>query len=495
MTPTPSSVLSRELLPASIALYTTIALAAFEGLAVSAALPQVAADLGDIHLLPWMVTGYLLMSGVATVATGPLLDTYGARTMFRVAVALFVSGAVLASLAPSMPLMLAARLIHGAGGGAVIAVGIAAVGLIYPAHLVGRAFAANATVWGVMGVAGPGIAAFLLTTLDWRWIFLVNIPLGLLALAAGWRVMPGAVAAGRRRLDVVGLIGVLGVNACLLFAVDRLGPASLGWLAGAVALGVLLWFHIRRAPDPIMRVRHLARQPFSSLAIALALLVSGAIAMSSFLTLYVRGGRGASELLTAWSVFFFVIGWTVGANLSSRLLDRLADSTVIAVGFAVTTPGLGLLAASIATDAPLPVVLGLMTVVASGVGMATNAGLTLLRAVSDPAEIGRSSAAHQFYRNQGFTLGSAMGGAVILAVVARAVGDVEAVRDVLGSAGAGSEAAVSAAIRDGYAAAGFTGLAVVACGIVPLIMLRRHLAPARRARNLARLGASDAGTG
>jgi MFS family permease len=181
----PTSVLSRELLPASIAIYTTVALAAFEGLAVSAALPQVAADLGDVHLLPWVVTGYLLMSGVATVVAGPLVDSYGVRAVFRAAIVVFVTGAVLASFVPSMPLMVAARLIHGAGGGAIIAVGIAAVSLIYPGHLIGRAFAANATVWGVMGVAGPGIAAFMLTTLNWRWIFLVNIPLGL------WRWRPG----------------------------------------------------------------------------------------------------------------------------------------------------------------------------------------------------------------------------------------------------------------------------------------------------------------
>ncbi|MDX1448916.1 MAG: MFS transporter, partial [Acidimicrobiia bacterium] len=434
MTSQPSSVLSRELLPASIAIYTTVALAAFEGLAVSAALPQVAGDLGDVHLLPWVVTGYLLLSGVATVVAGPLVDSYGVRAVFRGAILLFVGGAVIASFVPSMPLMVAARLIHGAGGGAIIAVGIAAVGLIYPAHLVGRAFAANATVWGVMGVAGPGIAAFMLTTLNWRWIFLVNIPLGLLALAAGWRVMPGPTESpGSRTLDVPGMIGVLALNTFLLLAVDRLSISSLLWIGAAVVAGTALWFHIRRTPDPIMRIRHLLHQPFSSLAVAIALLVSGAVAMSSFLTLYVRGGRGASEALTAWSVFFFVIGWTLGANLSSRLLDRMAESSVIALGFALTTPGLGALGIAIVVDAPLAVILGLMVITAGGVGLATNAALTLLRAISDANEIGRSSAAHQFFRNQGFTLGAAMGGAVILAVVATAVGDVEAVRDVLAS--------------------------------------------------------------
>ncbi len=483
MTTQPTSVLSRPLLPASIAIYTTVALAAFEGLAISAALPQVAADLGDVHLLPWVVTGYLLFSGVATVVAGPLVDSYGVRAVFRAAISLFVTGAVLASFVPTMPWMIAARLIHGAGGGAIIAVGIAAVSLIYPAHLIGRAFAANATVWGVMGVAGPGIAAFMLTTLNWRWIFLVNIPLGLIALAAGWRVMPRAVEnVHSRKVDLPGVIGVLVLNTFLLLAVDRLGPESMLWFGAAIVAGAALWLHIRRTADPIMRLRHLTSQPFATLATALALLVSGAVAMSSFLTLYVRGGRGASEVLTAWSVFFFVIGWTVGANLSSRLLDRLAETTVMGIGFSLTVPGLGLLGVGIASEAPLAVILALMVFVAAGVGLGTNAGLTLLRAVSDPNEIGRSSAAHQFFRNQGFTLGSAMGGAVILAVVATAVGDVEAVRDVLASE-AIPNPVVSTAISEGYAAAAFAAFGVSAAGLIPFVALRRHLAPARATRN------------
>jgi hypothetical protein len=270
--------------------------------------------------------------------------------------------------------------------------------------------------------------------------------------------MPGALEKGlSRRVDVLGVVAVLALNVCLLLAVDRLGTRSLPWLAGAVVAGALLWFHIRRTTDPVMRVRHLAQQPFSSLAVTLALMVAGVISLSSFLTLYVRGGRGASELLTAWSVFFFVFGWTLGANLSSRLLDRLPETSVMGVGFVLTVPGLAAIGTLVAVDAPLQWVLVLMVVAAMGVGLATNAGLTLLRAVSDPAEIGRSAAAHQFFRNLGFTLGSALGGAIILAVVAAAVGDVESVREVLASPDVG-DPAVGAAIRKGVCHGGLRRL-------------------------------------
>ena len=176
----------------SIALLTTVALSAFQALAVSAALPSIAADLGDVSLLPWVISSYLLASGVATVAAGALVDRLGVAPVFRGSIALFVLGGTLAGFVPSMPLLVAARVVHGLGSGAVIAVSLAAVNIVYPSRLVSRAFAANTTVWGVMGVAGPALAAALLVFASWRWIFLVSIPLGGTALLLGWRTLPAS---------------------------------------------------------------------------------------------------------------------------------------------------------------------------------------------------------------------------------------------------------------------------------------------------------------
>ena len=478
----PTSVLSRPLLPASIAVFTTVALAAFEGIAVAAAIPQVAADLGQIALLPWVITAYLLAAGVATVAAGPLIDALGVRSMFRIAVIVFIVGAVSSAFAPSMSLMIATRLLHGIGGGLVIAVGLAGVILIYPEKLVGRAFAANATVWGVMGVAGPAIAAFMLTALSWRWIFLVNLPLGLIALAAGWRVMPGPLpGATRRRLDGFGVGLVLAFNLALLLTVDRLGPMSALWGALAGISAIVYWRHARRNSEPVMRLRHLAERPFGSLGVSIALLLTGAMAANVFVPLYVQGGRGGSTSLAAFSVLFFVIGWTLGSILSSRLLDRQAETTVMRLGFGITIPALGVLAAASMVDAPIGIPFALLLAAGTGVGAATNAGLSLLRSVTPTAEIGRATAAHQFYRNIGFTLGAAIGGAVLLAVVAASVGDVSAVQELLAGGGGRADLATADAISRGFTASVITGAVVSLLAVAPFVSLRRHLAAARAA--------------
>ncbi|MDH5503886.1 MAG: MFS transporter [Acidimicrobiia bacterium] len=479
----PTSVLSPELLPASVAIFTLVGLSAFNSLGVSAALPNLAADLGNLELLPWVITIYLLMAGVATVVSGALIDTVGLRTIFRVSVVAFVVGSLIGGLTTSMPLLIAARAVQGTGGGGIIAVGLAGVNLLFPKHLVGRAFAANSTVWGVMGVAGPALAAFLLSFASWHWIFFVNVPFGLISLAAGWKVMPGpAGARSERRLDLVGLAIVFVFNLLLLFAVNAFDRRSGLLFGAALVVGVLYMWHAKRHGEPVMKRRHLVDPPFGLLAWSISLLLAGGIAAESFFTLYVRGARGASQSLTGWAVVFFVVGWTIGSNASSRMLDRLAETTTMVAGFALNLGGLASVALLAWVDAPLPFVFAAMTMVGSGLGMATNAGLTLLQSVTAAEESGRATAAHQFYRNLGFTLGAATGGAVVLFVVAQRLGDVEAVRGLL----AGSEVADvagAAALADGFAAAVAIGLGFGLAGLIPLGLLRGVLSDARNVAN------------
>ncbi|MBW3604160.1 MAG: MFS transporter [Actinobacteria bacterium] len=470
-----------QLRGATVAILLTVALAAFEGLAVAAALPQVAADLGGIDLLPWVITSFLLTSGVATVAAGPLVDALGVQRVFKVAVATFALGGVAAGLTTTMPLMIIARLVQGAGAGATIAVGLAAVGLAFPSALVGRAFALNSAVWGAMGVAAPGLAAALLTVGSWRLIFLINLPLGVIALLVGSRALPAEPAApGRVRVDVTGLVLVTAFTAALLVTVDAIGPVS---VPAAAVTTVLAWLYLRhaRAVDaPALKPRHLMTAPFGPMAWTVSLLLAGAFTMVAFVPLYVSGGRGAGAAITAWSVLFFTVGWTTGANVSSRALDRATEWSVIAVGVVLVVANAVLVGVLALVDAPLWTVFVALTAMGTGVGASTNAALTLLRAVADDDELGRATAAHQFLRNQGFAIGAALGGAVILLVVGRVVGDVERVRGLLAGDTAEASLTVGTALADGFAAAALTGAVVAASGVVPLLRLRRHLAPGGR---------------
>lgn len=485
--PAPDSVFAPELRAAMVALLTIVALSAFEGLAVAAALPQVAADLGKLSLLPWVLTTYLLVAGVATVVAGALVDRHGVRPVFRWSVSVFVLGAVAAAAAPSMEVLVAARVLHGIGGGATNAVALAAVGLVFPRHLVGRAFAVNATVWGVMSVAGPGIAAGLLVVADWRWIFLVNIPLGALAFWLGSRSLPATPPAGagaaQGRIDLValGLLTVFSVGSLVAF--DRLGWTSLPALVVALLAGWAVMRRTRGRTHALVAPRHVLDAPLGPLAWSIALLLIGGIGTQLYVPLYVSAGRGVSAALAAWSVMFFTLGWTTGAQLSSRLMDTRGPQRVTTLGATIVAPACAATGALALADAPVWAVFAALVVGGVGMGTSTNSALTLLRLLAPDEELGRATAAHQYIRSQGFAGGSALGGAVLLLVVGTLVGDVEVVRSLLESGGeAVSDPSVAAAVRSGFGVAALVCSGVALLAHVPLRTVRRA---ARREREAA----------
>jgi MFS family permease len=496
VTARPNTILSREFRPAAIAIFTTAALAAFEGLAVSAALPEVAADLGSIGLLPWVITAFLLTSGITTVVGGPFIDSIGVSRVFRYAVVLFAGTGTLAAFAPTMEVMIALRIGQGAGAGLLVGSGLAAVALVFPQHLAGRAYAANSVVWGVMGVLGPAIAAGMLTYLDWRWIFLINFPLGIVSLAAGWNTLPGPVGdaadrraqGGRLRPDVRGgaLISVFVI--ALVVALDSVGRWSVPALVVAAAAGWLYLRHARSSPDPVVRLKHLFAEPYRGLAIGTMCMLAGAVSASIYIPLYVQAGRGASSAVTAWSVVTFSIGWTAGANVGGRMIGRWSESWLAVFGFGFTIPALAGVAVLAAASVPLALILGLMLIAGIGIGFTTNAGLTLVRAVTPAGEIGRASSVYQFARNQGFAFGAALGGAIILLVIQRRIGDVEAVRAVIEGAASDVGDDAGAAVRFGFAATAGVGAVVAAVGAVLMVKMRASLAPARAAKEAAAEG-------
>lgn len=483
MSTSPTGVLSRELLPASIAVFATAALASFQALGLAAALPEIAGDLGDVDLLPWVITIYLLMSSLATVVAGPFIDSIGVSRMFRIAVIVFATTGFAAGLSVSMPMLVALRALQGIGGGLIISTGTAAISLVYPSHLVGRAFAANATVWGVMGVAGPAVAALILTFFSWHWVLFINLPLGLLALVAGWRIFPGPYGEPSGRVDLVGIALVTAMTVATLLAVDSLSVTSLYWL-GAASLAVALYVrHARRSSNPLVRLEHIVPQPYRGLALSTALMLTGTFAMSDYVPLFVRAGRGGSSALTAWSVLPLTVGWTTGATLSSRLADEHSESWVMVLGFMINVPALALAWVVISNDASLVLAFVAFFIAGIGVGMSTNAALTLMRAVTDSSKMGRVGAAHLFARNQGFTFGAAIGGAVLLLVVSNQLGDLSLVRDLLaGSSTTSAPTGAATAVQNGFGTAVAVGLVMSLLGWLSSMRMRRYLADVRRAK-------------
>lgn len=467
---------SGRYLPITLANLTVVAIAAFDGLAIVAALGDIGADLGNIAFLPWVITAYLATSAVAVIVAGPVIDAIGVRRTFRVTGMWFLVWSAAAAVAPNMVVLVLARVLQGLGGGLVMAVAIAAVGLAYPHELRPRAFAANSMVWGVMGFGGPAIAGALLTVGDWRLIFVVQLPITALALAMGWRTLP-STRPHAIRTDWMGVALLTVLTLSSLIGLSAVGGRW--WLVGvglavAVGAGAAYWRHSGRVADPVLLRAHLTRFPLGGVHLTSGLVLIAGLAADNYLPLYVQTTRGRSAGFAAFSLVFLTVGWTVGSVVYSRVLSKRRETDVIVLGASIIVPASLLALVSIALDWPLAVVFVAFAVVGLSIGFVSTAGLTLIQASSDPGEMGRTNSAHQFVRTLCITYGVAIGGAILLLVVGNQVGDVDTVRDVLAGEDVALGSDTSVAIGDGLAwTAAFACTIAVVCWIAALRLRRR----------------------
>ncbi|MGA0782775.1 MAG: MFS transporter [Ilumatobacteraceae bacterium] len=481
---TTGGIWSSRYLAVTVANLTVVAIAAFDGLAVASALPSIADDLGRIALLPWVLTGYLATSAIAVIVAGPVIDAIGVRRTFRITGTWFLGASALAALAPTMETLIAARVLQGLGGGLVIAVALAAVGLAYPHELRPKAFAANSIVWGVMGFGGPAIAGALLAIGDWRFVFAVKLPITAVALAVGWRALPSTRERPTRiTTDWIGIAWLAVVVAASLATVAQLGS---DWgivgisLAVTIAAAAGYWRHAGRADTPVLRREHLTRFPLGFVHLSTGAILIAGLAADNYLPIYVHTVRERSIEFAAFSLVFLTVGWTLGAIAFSRVPTTWPETRTTLAGSTLMIPSLTLAWLSISGGWHLGVIFTAYALIGVSIGLVSTSGVTYMQRGAAEAEMGRVNSAHQFVRTLCITYAVAIGGAILLATVDARTGDIEAVRELL----AGEEtvtidvpAGTVEAIADGVARAILVALGVsLAAWVVVSRSHRRALA-------------------
>ncbi|MGA1588652.1 MAG: MFS transporter [Ilumatobacteraceae bacterium] len=481
---TTGGIWSSRYLAVTVANLTVVAIAAFDGLAVASALPSIADDLGRIALLPWVLTGYLATSAIAVIVAGPVIDAIGVRRTFRITGTWFLGASALAALAPTMETLIAARVLQGLGGGLVIAVALAAVGLAYPHELRPKAFAANSIVWGVMGFGGPAIAGALLAIGDWRFVFAVKLPITAVALAVGWRALPSTRERPTRiTTDWIGITWLAVVVAASLATVAQLGS---DWgivgisLAVTIAAAAGYWRHAGRADTPVLRREHLTRFPLGFVHLSTGAILIAGLAADNYLPIYVHTVRERSIEFAAFSLVFLTVGWTLGAIAFSRVPTTWPETRTTLAGSTLMIPSLTLAWLSISGGWHLGVIFTAYALIGVSIGLVSTSGVTYMQRGAAEAEMGRVNSAHQFVRTLCITYAVAIGGAILLATVDARTGDIEAVRELL----AGEEtvtidvpAGTVEAIADGVARAILVALGVsLAAWVVVSRSHRRALA-------------------
>ena len=336
-----------------------IALSVLDGTIVNLALPGITRELHASAVASvWVVNAYQLAAVGLLLPCAALGDRVGYRRVYLGGVVVFTAGSVLCFLATSLELLAAARGIQGVGAAGVMAVNTALVRLIFPSRLLGRGIALNSAVVAASSVAGPSVAALVLSVASWPWLFAINLPLGMVLLLAGWRALPDNPASETPRadwswLDVVlnalmfGLF-FLGVNE--LGTLDASAPSSggrlvaLGLLAGGLAVAVVYLRRQLRQAHPMLAI-DLLRIPIFALSMCTSIASFAAQTLAyialPFLLLDAWGHTPvqAALLITAWPLAVVVV-----APLAGRLIGRYPSGLLGGIGLALLAAGLGLLA-------------------------------------------------------------------------------------------------------------------------------------------------------
>jgi DHA2 family multidrug resistance protein-like MFS transporter len=337
-----------------------ITISVLDGTIVNLALPAIARELhADASHSIWVVNAYQIATLVMLLPLASLGDLMGYRRVYLVGMALFTLASLGATLADSLGTLIAARAIQGLGAAGIMSVNAAMVRLIYPSSQLGRGMAINSMMVATASVAGPSVAASILSVASWPWLFAVNVPLGVAVLAMGWRSLPMnrvAAAAGSRFSATDVVLNML-MFSLIFVGADRLGVHSaagqggagdaLAWalLFAGVAVG---FFYLRRQsalalplfPVDLLRIPVFALSMGTSVGAFCAQMLSFIALPFLLLETYGRSHFEAGLLITAWPLATVVM-----APVAGRLIGRYPDGLLGGVGLAMLATGLALLTA------------------------------------------------------------------------------------------------------------------------------------------------------
>ncbi|TCO55830.1 MDR family MFS transporter [Actinocrispum wychmicini] len=408
------------------ALMLAMLMAALDQTIVATALPRIVGDLGGLSYLSWVVTAYLLAATASTPLWGKLGDIYGRKGIFLGLIVIFLVGSAFSGIAGNIGELIAARAVQGLGGGGLIVVTQAIIADLVSPERRGRYQGVLGGVFGVASVAGPLLGGYFTDNLSWRWVFYINLPIGLVALVlAGVFLNLPRGRQDRPRVDYLGM-ALLAAGVVCLVLITSLGGTTFPWVSpeiiglGVASIVLLTAFVMveRRAVDPVLPPA-LARMPVFALASGIGFLIGFAqFAVLSFLPLFLQVVNGASATASGLLLLPMIIGMIITSVASGQVISRTGRYAVFPiVGTAMVAAGAFLLSTMNS---------GTSTGLASAYQFLFGLGLGLVSQVLVIAvqnnvrrdDLGAATSGATFFRSIGGSFGVAVFGSLLTSLLA-----------------------------------------------------------------------------
>ncbi|WP_434742590.1 MDR family MFS transporter [Micromonospora sp. SH-82] len=409
---------------------TGMLLAALDQTIVGTALPTIVGELGGIDHYSWVVTAYLLASTASTPLYGKMADLYGRRPVFLFSIVTFLVGSLLAGLSQNMTQLILTRGVQGIGAGGLMTLAFTIISDVVSPRERGRYQGLFGAVFGVSSVAGPLVGGYFAET-NWRWIFYINVPLAILAIAVCTRVL--RLVPFTRREHAVDWLGatllVAGVSSLLLAL--SWGGNEYAWgsativglfVAGAV-LAVLFVVRQARAAEPILPLRLFRSRTFSLANVAgfvLGLVMFGSII---FIPLYLQIVKGASPTRSGLLMLPMMVGIIGTSILTGRAMSRFGRFKWFPVAGSVVLVAGMLLFTRLQVDSSLGLAFGFMLVIGVGLGLCMQSLILGAQNAVDPRDLGAGTSSATFFRSLGGAFGVAILGAVLSARLGSALAE------------------------------------------------------------------------
>ncbi|MBL3668288.1 MFS transporter [Streptomyces sp. M2CJ-2] len=401
------------------ALLLGLLLAALDQTIVATALPTIVSELGGLEHLSWVVTAYLLASTAATPLWGKLGDQYGRKRLFQLAILIFLLGSALCGAAQDMSQLIAFRALQGLGGGGLVVLSMAIVGDLVPPRERGKYQGMFGAVFGTTSVLGPLLGGLFTEHLSWRWVFYVNLPLGVVALAVIATVLHIPRRSTRHVIDYLGTFLIASVATCLVL-VASLGGTTWGWgspqIVVLAVLGVVLAAVFvaveRRAAEPVLPLELFRIRTFT-LSVVISFIIGFAMfGALTYLPAFLQMVHGVSPTMSGVHMLPMVVGTLSASTASGQIVSRTGRWKVFPIaGTAVTTVGL-LLLHQLDEHSSTAVMSAFFLVFGLGLGLVMQVLVLIVQNAVSYQNLGVATSGSTFFRSIGASFGVAVYGTI-----------------------------------------------------------------------------------